>query len=50
LPLLFGANDGGWDWDLKTEDVYLSPRWKAMLGYAEADIQADIEEWFKRAI
>lgn len=30
--VLKGANDGWWDWDLLTDDVYLSPRWYAMVG------------------
>jgi diguanylate cyclase (GGDEF)-like protein/PAS domain S-box-containing protein len=35
---LYSANDGLWDFDTINNRVYLSPRWKAMLGYDEAEI------------
>ncbi len=43
-----GANDGLWDWDLTTNRIYFAPRWKAMLGYTEAQIGDSPEEWFGR--
>ncbi len=43
-----GANDGIWDWDLRTNRVYYSPRWKTMLGYQENEIGHTIEEWLDR--
>jgi diguanylate cyclase (GGDEF)-like protein/PAS domain S-box-containing protein len=43
-----GANDGVWDWDVCRGEMYFSPRWKAMLGYAEDEIGTQPEEWFTR--
>jgi diguanylate cyclase (GGDEF)-like protein/PAS domain S-box-containing protein len=43
-----GANDGLWDWDVETGRVYYSPRWKAMLGYDEAEIGDGLAEWLER--
>jgi len=43
--VLRGTNDGIWDWNLETDEVYYSPRWKSMLGYDERDIAPDIKAW-----
>ncbi|HVK16020.1 MAG TPA: PAS domain S-box protein [Fimbriiglobus sp.] len=40
-----GSEDGIWDWDLRTDEVYYSPRWKAMLGYADDEVAGRIDEW-----
>ena len=45
---LQGANDGLWDWDVRADRLYFSPRWKAMLGYTEADIGDAPGEWLGR--
>jgi diguanylate cyclase (GGDEF)-like protein/PAS domain S-box-containing protein len=43
-----GANDGIWDWDLKTGQIYYSTRWKSMLGYQDEEINNSPNEWFSR--
>lgn len=43
-----GSGDGVWDWDLQTNKVILSKRWKSMLGYEEHEIGNELTEWSSR--
>lgn len=40
-----GANEGVWDWDLVSDDVYYSPRWFTMLGYEPGDWPYRLDTW-----
>lgn len=42
---LRGTSDGMWDWDLLTDGVYYSPRWKEMLGYAAEELPDHLDTW-----
>jgi diguanylate cyclase (GGDEF)-like protein/PAS domain S-box-containing protein len=43
-----GANDGLWDWELRSNKIYFSPRWKSILGHGEDEIGNNPTEWFHR--
>lgn len=45
---LESAGDGLWDWDAKTNHVYFSKQWKAMLGFAEDELSDNLAEWEDR--
>ena len=40
-----GTNDGMWDWNLQTNQLYLSERWRSMVGREATDWQPTGSEW-----
>jgi PAS domain S-box-containing protein len=43
-----GSNDGVWDRNIRTGEVFFSRRWKEMLGIAPDEIGNGVDEWSKR--
>ncbi|UCE28269.1 MAG: PAS domain S-box protein [Candidatus Coatesbacteria bacterium] len=39
------ARVGVWDWDLATDDIYVDPKLKAMLGYEDDEITNRLDDW-----
>ena len=40
-----GANDGIWDWDLKRDTLYCSPRWRSVLGLDPISEYVPFRDW-----
>ena len=43
-----GSQDGLWDWNLVTQEIYYSSRWKSMLGFKDPEIGNAPDEWLGR--
>jgi PAS domain S-box-containing protein len=43
-----GSGQGLWDWNAVTDQVFISTQWKAILGYLDNEIGADLNEWRNR--
>lgn len=41
------AQDGIWDWNLSQGDMWLSSQWKAIVGYADHELENSVETWNK---
>ncbi|MGK7924656.1 MAG: response regulator [Spirulina sp.] len=43
-----GTNDGIWDWNIRTDEVYYSPSWMRIVGYEEAPLSNQLTTWSDR--
>jgi PAS domain S-box-containing protein len=42
---LRATQDGMWDWNIETNDIWYSPRWLQMFGYSTGEISANAYAW-----
>lgn len=42
------SNDGIWDWNLLTDEIYFSPRLREMLGYTHDELKNCYASWYDR--
>ena len=43
-----GTEDGLWDWNLETNELYFSSPWKKMIGYEDKELKNELSTWEKR--
>lgn len=43
--VLQASSEGFWDLNLVTGEIYFSPQWKAMLGYADHELENTLDMW-----
>lgn len=43
-----GSRIGLWDWDVARRQIFLSARWKEMLGYSDQELESSVDAWFER--
>lgn len=49
LELAFIATqDGLWDWDVQTDEIYYSPIWKNLIGYEDNELIDNVNTWESR--
>ena len=45
---LEGSGDGVWDWNIQTNEVFFSKKWKEILGFNDDEIKNEFTEWENR--
>ena len=45
--LMEASNDGFWDWNIQTGEVYFSNKWAEMLGYQQQEVVPNVSSWEK---